>query len=320
MVVSFFILTVVVWTIIQLPPGDFLERYVTNLARYQGGSFSDAELAALRVSFGLDGSQVERYLRWLGRFLRGDLGMSMEWGGGYPVKKLLSERLPYTVLISLTTLVFAYAVAIPAGIYSATRQYTMGDYAISIVGFLGMATPSFMLALVLLYLFLKYFGISAGGLFSPGYAMAPWSPGKVWDLVKHLWVPVIVVGTAATAGTIRVMRGVLLDELGQQYVITARAKGLSERKLLFKYPVRLALNPIVSTIGWQLPAIVSGETVVSIVLNLPTTGPLIYQSLRSQDMFMAASIIMLLSILTMIGTLISDLLLVTVDPRIRFER
>jgi len=190
---------------------------------------------------------------------------------------------------------------------------------VAIFGFIGMATPDFMLALLLMYVFFKYFGMSVGGLFSPGYDMAPWSWGKVWDLFKHLWIPIIVIGTGGTAGGIRVMRGVLLDELGKQYVITARAKGLSERKLLFKYPVRLALNPMASTIGWSLPGIVSGSTIVSIVLALPTTGPLIRRSLLSQDMFMAGSVIMVLSLLTIIGTLISDILLVVVDPRIRFE-
>jgi len=275
----------------------------------------EAERAALRKYYGLDGTPVEQYFRWIWRFMRGDMGRSFEWNR--PVIDLLKERLPFTVLISLGTLIFVNAVSIPVGIYAATHQYSLGDYVAAIIGFVGMATPDFMLALLLMYAFFKLFGLSVGGLFSSEYALAPWSWGKIWDLIQHLWIPIIVIGTGGTAGGIRVMRGILLDELGKQYVVTARAKGLSESRLLFKYPVRLALNPMASTIGWQLPAIVSGSTIVSIVLALPTTGPLIFQSLLSQDMFMAGSIVMVLGMLTIIGTLLSDILLVIVDPRIR---
>ena len=314
MLITLVFLSIVVFAIIQLPPGDYLTTYI-NAVQQQGGFVDEAEEAALRQYYGLDGTTVEQYLKWIWRFMRGDMGRSFEWNR--PVIDLLKERLPFTILISITTLIFVYAVSIPVGIYAATHQYSMGDYIAAIVGFVGMATPDFMLALLLMYAFFKIFGLSVGGLFSPEFALEPWSWHKIWDLFQHLWIPIIVIGTGGTAGGIRVMRGILLDELGKQYVVTARAKGLSERKLLFKYPVRLALNPIASTIGWQLPAIVSGSTIVSIVLALPTTGPLIFQSLLSQDMFMAGSIVMVLSMLTIIGTLLSDILLVIVDPRIR---
>ena len=215
---------------------------------------------------------------------------------------------------------FVYIVSIPIGIYSATHQYSVGDYAFTVVGFAGLATPNFLFALVLMLLLNRYFGISPGGLFSPEFQVAPWSLGKIWDMMKHLPIPIIVIGTAGTAGLIRIMRGSLLDELGKQYVITARAKGVAERTLLFKYPVKLAVNPIVSTIGWILPGIISGETITAIVLSLPTTGPLLLTALIGQDMYLAGSTVMILSFLTVIGTLLSDLLLVWVDPRIRYEK
>ncbi|TET12590.1 ABC transporter permease, partial [Candidatus Aerophobetes bacterium] len=225
-----------------------------------------------------------------------------------------------TVAISIFTLLFTYVVAIPIGIYSATHQYSIADYGFTIAGFAGLATPNFLLALILMFVFYKYFGLSAGGLFSPAYQLAPWSVAKFLDMLKHLPIPIIVIGTAGIASLIRVMRGCLLDELRRQYVITARAKGVSERRLLFKYPVRVAINPIVSTIGWVLPAIVSGETITAIVLSLPTTGPLLFAALRAQDMYLAGSTIMFLTVLTLIGTLLSDFLLVWIDPRIRYEK
>ena len=225
-----------------------------------------------------------------------------------------------TVIISILTMIFAYAVAIPVGIYSATHQYSIADYSFTVIGFMGLAIPNFLLALILMFIFYKYFGLHVGGLFSTEYQTAPWSVAKFLDMLKHLPIPIIVIGTAGTAGAIRVMRGCLLDELHQQYVITARAKGVSERQLLFKYPVRVAINPMVSTLGWTLPYIVSGETITSIVLSLPTTGPLLFGALISQDMYLAGSIIMLLTFLTVIGTLISDLLLAWVDPRIRYGK
>ena len=315
-VVTFLFLSVVVFIIIQLPPGDFLTSYVARLEQ-EGSIIDEAEIEALKRDYGLEATPIEQYFRWFGRFVQGEMGRSFEWN--QPVERLLKERLPYTILLSLITLFFTYVVAVPIGIYVATNQYGISDYLFSVLGFAGLATPNFMLALILMFLFFKYFGLSVGGLFSSEYALAPWSLGKVWDLFTHLWVPIIVIGTAGTAGIIRVMRGTLLDELNKQYVITARAKGVSEGKLLFRYPVRMAINPIVSTVGWQLPRIVSGETIVAIVLSLPTTGPLLFKALISQDMFLAGSIVMFLGILTLIGTFLSDILLIVVDPRIRFE-
>lgn len=316
-IITFWVLSIVVFIVIQLPPGDFLTSYIQALQE-TGGVVDQAEIAALRQQYGLDAGPIEQYLRWFGKFLHGDMGRSFEWN--QPVVVLLQERLPYTILLSMLTLFFTYIVAVPIGIYIATRQYSFSDYLFTFVGLAGLATPNFLLALILMFLFFKYFGVSVGGLFSAEYALAPWSLAKLWDMIKHLWVPIIVIGTSGTAGIIRVMRGTLLDELSRQYVITARAKGVPEGKLLFKYPVRVAINPIVSTIGWQLPRIVSGETIVAIVLSLPTTGPLLFRSLLSQDMFMAGSIVMMLGILTLIGTFLSDILLIIVDPRIRYER
>ncbi len=318
MLFTIWLLSIMVFVIIQLPPGDFLTSYIAAI-QAQGTAVDHSTAEALRVQYGLDGSLVEQYIRWFGKFIQGDMGRSFAWQWR-PVTDLLRERLPYSVMLSLFTLIFTYAVAIPIGIYTATHQYSLGDYVFSVIGFIGLATPNFMLALILMYAFFRYFGISVGGLFSPEYVNAPWSVAKVWDLFQHLWIPIIVIGMSGTAGLIRVMRGTLLDELSKQYVITARAKGVPEGVLLFRYPVRVALNPIISTIGWQLPRIVSGETITAIVLALPTTGPLLFNALLSQDMFMSGSIVMLLGILTLIGTLISDILLVIVDPRIRFER
>ena len=266
---------------------------------------------------GLDKPLYVQYFLWMGKMVRGNMGWS--FAHHRPVSELLWERLPMTALISLLSLVFVYLVAVPIGIYSATHQYSFADYSVTVVGFVGLATPNFLLALVLMIVFFQLFGLKIGGLFSIAYVNAPWSFAKVLDLLRHLPVPIIVIGTAGTAGLIRVLRGSLLDELRKQYVITARAKGLSERPLLFKYPVRVAVNPLVSTVGWLLPEIVSGETIVAIVLGLPTIGPLVFFSLLQQDMFLAGSTIMLLSFLTVIGTLISDLMLAWVDPRIRFE-
>ena len=317
MLFTFWVLSVVAFVIIQLPPGDYLTTMVAAMQQ-QGDLASTETLEALRVQYGLDRSAVEQYILWFTNFVRGDMGQSFEWR--QPVARLMAERLPYTVMLSLFTLLLTYAIAVPIGIYVATHQYGIGDYIMSVVGFIGLATPNFMIALVLMYLFFKYLGVSVGGLFSPEYALAPWSLPKVWDMFQHLWIPILVTGLSGTAGLIRVMRGTLLDELSKQYVITARAKGVPEGRLLFKYPVRVAINPIVSTIGWQLPNILSGQTITAVVLSLPTVGPLLLRSLLYQDMFMAGSIVMLLGVLTLLGTLLSDILLVVVDPRISFER
>jgi len=318
MIFTIWMLSIVVFIIIQLPPGDFLTSYIAAI-QAQGTAVDSSAAEALRVQYGLDGSLLEQYFKWFTKFIQGDMGRSFAWQWR-PVTDLLRERLPYSIMLSLFALLFTYVVAVPIGIYAATHQYSLGDYVFSVIGFIGLATPNFMLALILLYAFFRYFGISVGGLFSPDFVSAPWSLAKLWDLFKHLWIPIIVIGMSGTAGLIRVMRGTLLDELSKQYVVTARAKGVPEGTLLFRYPVRVALNPIVSAIGWQLPRIVSGETITAIVLALPTTGPLLFNALLSQDMFMSGSIVMLLGILTLVGTLLSDILLVIVDPRIRFER
>ncbi len=317
MVVVLIGISIVAFIIIQLPPGDFLSSY-TSMLRMQGETIEEEEIASLRKLYGLDLPMYIQYFRWMGKMLRGDLGRSFEWNK--PVVKLIGERLPLTVMISIFTLIFTYSVAVPIGIYSATHQYSIGDYTFTVIGFAGLATPNFLFALILMFLFWKYFGLSIGGLFSPQYIEASWNVAKFTDMLKHFPIPIIVIGTAGTAGLIRVMRGCLLDELRKQYVITARAKGVSERTLLFKYPVRIAINPIISTIGWTLPGIVSGETITAIVLSLPTTGPLLFRALMSQDMYLAGSTIMFLTFLTVIGTFISDILLVWVDPRIRYER
>ena len=316
MIVVLLVLSVVSFFIIQLPPGDFLTAFIENM-RAQGTVVGEEQILLLKTYYGLDQPMYLQYLRWLGNLLQGDLGKSFQWN--QPVTELIKERLALTVTISLISLVLTYLIAIPIGIYSATHQYSLGDYAFTVFGFMGLATPNFLLALVLMFLLYKYAGWSVGGLFSPDYVVAPWSLGKVVDLLKHLPIPLVVISTAGTAWTIRVMRGCLLDELKKQYVITARSKGLTERSLLMKYPIRIAINPVISTIGGLLPTIISGATLTSIVISLPTIGPLLLRALRAQDMFLAGSMLMLLSALGIIGNLISDMLLVAIDPRIRFE-
>ena len=258
-----------------------------------------------------------QYADWVIEFLSGDMGRSIR---GVPVNDLITERLGGTIMLSLISILFTYLVAIPIGIYSATHQYSLTDYSLTTLGFIGLAMPNFLLGLILLYVFYKLFGLSIGGFFSPGMEVEPWSLAKLLDLVSHLWIPVIVIATAAMAGTIRVMRGTLLDELGKQYVITARAKGVAEPRVIFKYPVRLALNPMVSGVGGVLPELISGETIVAIVLGLPTLGPLMYTAVRAQDINLSGSVLMVISALAVLGVLISDILLVVVDPRITYER
>ena len=307
-------ISVVSFAIIQLPPGDFV---TTTVSQWIGqGESVDAETEAmLRARYGVDQPVSVQYLKWLRNILRGDLGVSWAWAK--PVGTLVAERLPWSLLVPCVSLLFVYVVAIPIGVLSATRQYTFSDYAFTFAGFIGLAIPNFLFALIFLWLFFLATGNSALGLFSREYLTAAWSLGKVFDLLKHLIVPVIIVGTAGTAALIRVMRANLLDELKKQYVVVARAKGLSEGKLLFRYPVRMAINPIVSTVGWTLPALVNGELLTSIVLGLPTLAPVLLTALLSEDLYLAGSIIFILSILTVVGTLLSDLLLVWTDPRIR---
>lgn len=319
MLVSLWLVSIVAFVVIQLPPGDYVDTLVLQMEQQTNARLADEQIAALKRQFGLDVPMIPRYFRWIGNIvLRGDLGRSFSYGE--TVNFLLAERIPLTVVISLLTLGITYIIAIPVGIYSAVRQYSVFDYFFSSVGFLGLATPNFVLALILMFIGFKYFDISVGGLFSAEFRLAPWSLARVWDMLKHLPIPLIVVGTAGTAGLIRVMRASLLDELKKQYVITARAKGVTEARLIFRYPVRIAMNPVTSTIGWLLPAIVSGETLTAIVLNLPTTGPMLLKALLFQDTYLAGSTVLFLAALTVLGTFLSDMALMWIDPRIRLER
>ncbi len=314
MIPTLFLVSVVSFTIIQLPPGDYLTTYVSQLAA-MGDLVDESSLQALKDRYGLGQPVYVQYFRWLTNMLQGDFGQSMEWNR--PVWGLLWERLPLTFVLSLATLLLTWLIAFPIGVYSAVKQYSVGDYIATFLGFLGLATPDFLLALVLMWVFFAFFNQSVGGLFSPEFANAPWSLAKVWDLAKHLAIPMIVLGASGTASLIRIMRANLLDELHKPYVVTARSKGLSETRLLLKYPVRAALNPFISTAGWYLPSLVSGSTIVAVVLSLPITGPLLLRALLSQDMYLAGSFIFMLSALTIFGTLISDILLAWLDPRIR---
>ncbi|MGQ9632430.1 MAG: ABC transporter permease [bacterium] len=316
MVPTLLVISIISFVIIQLPPGDYLTSYISSLAQ-SGETVDQALIDSLKKQYGLDRPIIVQYFKWMWNIFHGDFGYSFEWSK--PVNELIWARIGLTLVVSLATLLFTWVVAIPIGIYSATHQYSLGDYIFTFLGFIGLATPNFLLALVLMFIGYAYFGVSVGGLFSIEYAQAPWSWAKFVDLLQHLWVPIIVVGTAGTAGLIRIMRGNLLDELRKQYVITARSKGVSERALLFKYPVRVAVNPLVSTIGWTLPSLFSGVTITAVVLSLPTIGPILLQALMNQDMYLAGSFVMILACLTVIGTLISDVFLAWVDPRIRFE-
>ena len=315
-VVVLLLVTVVAFFIIELPPGDYVTDLVSQL-RSSGAQVTLEMEAALRHQYGVDRPVYVRYLLWMGKMIRGEMGLSYEWRR--PVRDLIAERLPLSIMISILTLIVTYAIAIPIGIYSATRQYSWGDYTATVLGYAGVSVPSFLLALILMLAAQKWFGLSIGGLFTFENKFAPWSWGKFLDLLTHLPIPVLVIGLSGTAGVIRVMRGVLLDELQKQYVMTARAKGVDEQRLLFKYPVRIALNPIVSTVSFILPAIVSGETIVAIVMSLDTMGPLLFSALITQDTFLAASGVMVLSFLTVLGAIVADALLVWVDPRIRLE-
>jgi peptide/nickel transport system permease protein len=307
--------SMVSFAIITLPPGDYLSYYVDRMTM-AGVAVSEEDLAGLRRYYGLDDPFYVQYAKWLFRVLQGDLGRSFGWNR--PVAELIWERLGMTVLVAFGALVVTYAIAIPIGISSAVKQYSMADYATTFVGFIGLSVPPFLLALVVMMFFHNNLGLSVGGLFSPEYANAAWSFGKFLDLLAHLPVPLLVIGLSGTAWLIRTMRATLLDELRKPYVQTARAKGVEEWELLRTYPVRVALVPIASTIGWQLPAIFSGSIIVGIVLNLPTIGPLLYSALTTEDMFLAASTVMISMALTLIGTFISDILLAVLDPRIHY--
>jgi peptide/nickel transport system permease protein len=316
MIPTLIVISVISFTIIELPPGDYLTAYMANLAQ-SGTQASEDQIAALRRQFGLDRPVYVRYARWMWRLVQGDMGISFEWNR--PVSELIWERLALTFVVSLFTTVFIWAMAFPIGVFSAVKQYSVGDYIFTGISFIGLGLPNFLIALVLLWVAFDYWGVALTGLFSPQYVDAPWGFAKVVDMMKRMWIPVIVLGTGGTAGLIRTMRANLLDELGKPYVETARAKGVKENRLLFRYPVRIALNPFISTVGWTLPGLISGATIVSVVLNLPLTGPLLLNALLNQDMYLAGSFIMLLSSLTVIGTLLSDVLLALADPRIRMS-
>jgi peptide/nickel transport system permease protein len=307
--------SVVAFAVITLPPGDYLTSYIMQL-KAQGHDVGAEQVAALERQYGLDQPVYVQYFKWAVRFVQGDMGRSFWWNR--PVREIIGERLAMTVVVSFGALIVTYAVAIPIGIYSAVKQYSLGDYIFTIIGFAGISIPNFLLALVLMMFAYRQFGISVGGLFSPEMREAPWGWPKFLDMLVHLPVPLLVIGLAGTASLIRIMRAMLLDELHKPYVQTARAKGVKETKLLFKYPIRVALNPIASTIGWTLPGIFSGSTIVAIVLDLPTIGPVLFNALLTQDMFLAASTVMVTVALTLIGTLLSDILLVWLDPRIQY--
>ena len=317
------LLSMISFIIIQLPPGDYLSSYVTRLES-QGLTVDEAEVSRLEQRYGLGRPLYHQYFRWMRNFIvNGDLGRSFgSYGSSYdnkPVTDIIAERLPATMIISIVSTIVVWAIAIPIGIYSATHQYSLMDYLSIFIGFIGLAIPNFLFAIIIMWIVFAQTGHAVTGLFSLEFRHAPWSIAKGLDMLKNVWVPVLVLATAGTAGLIRVMRANLLDELNKQYVVTARAKGLSERRLLWKYPVRIAFNPIFSTIGWLLPAMVGGEALVSIILNLQTIGPVLLTAVLRQDMYLAGSIIMILSALTLIGTLISDIALVWLDPRIRYD-
>jgi peptide/nickel transport system permease protein len=309
-------ISILTFIIIRLPPGDFVDAYIANLA--SAGSTVSAEQAdALRREYGLDRSVFVQYGLWISRAVQGDFGISMMWRR--PVTEVIGDRLWLTMVVSFSALFLTWIIALPIGIYSAVRQYSIGDYFATMLGFIGLAIPNFLLALILMYAGFRYLGLSVGGLFSAEYAEAPWSWAKAWDLAKHVPLPAAVLALAGTAQLIRIMRANLLDELRKPYVVTARAKGIGETRLLLKYPVRAALNPFASAVAYLFPYLVSGSIIVSLVLGLPTVGPLLLQALVAQDMFLAGSIVLLLGIMTVIGTLVSDLLLMWIEPRIRLQ-
>ena len=312
--ITIWAITAVTFIILKLPPVDFVDAYVAQ-ASSTGSSISAAEADALRVAYGLNESYLVQYTKWLSLVASGDFGRSFEYGR--PVTEVIGDRLWLTVLLSLGAIVVTWTMALPIGIYSAVRQYSWGDYIFTFVGFIGLAVPSFLLALIVMYFGLRLFNMSVGGLFSSDFALAPWSWAKLWDLMKHLPVPMLILALPGIAQLVRIMRANLLDELRRPYVMTARARGLAERKVIMKYPVRAAMNPFASTIGYLLPYTVSGSIIISIVLSLPTVGPLLLRSLIAQDMLLASTIILMLGIMTVIGTLLSDLLLMWIDPRIR---
>jgi peptide/nickel transport system permease protein len=307
-------ISMVAFAIIQLPPGDFVDSYIARLSS-SGSMVGAQEAEAMREQYGLNKPIWVQYWLWITRVVRGDFGVSLEWNR--PVTEVIGDRLWLTIVVSVAAIILTWGIALPIGIYSAVRQYSIADYIFTFVGFVGLAVPNFLLALIIMYLGFRYFDMNVGGLFSAEYALAPWSWSRVWNMAQHLPLPALILALAGTAQLIRIMRANLLDELRRPYVTTARARGLQEWRVIVKYPVRAALNPFASTIGYLLPFVVSGSIVVSLVLSLPTIGPVLLRALVAQDMFLAGAIVLLLGVMTVIGTFLSDLMLMWIDPRIR---
>ena len=307
----------VIFAIIQAPPGDFLSAYVATLAS-SGSSISADQIAALRHQYGLDQPFIVQYFLWMQNLFHGDFGLSLEYQR--PNADLIGEQIGLTIALALFSFVLTWAISVPAGIYSATHPRSLGDHVLTVINYVGVATPNFMLALILMWVAFAYFDISVTGLYSPEFVDAKWSVARVLDLLGHIWLPALVLGIAGTARLSRIMRANLLDELNKPYVTTARAKGMKEWRLVLRYPVRLAFNPLVSTIGWYLPALFSGSLIVATVMNLPNIGPLLLRALINQDMYLAGGILLIYSFLTIVGTLLSDVLLALIDPRIRVEK
>ena len=316
MILTMLAISALVFIIIQLPPGDYLTTYITELES-QGEMVDPDKINFLRQQYGLDKPMIEQYFVWVSGLVQGDLGYSFEYS--LPVSEVVGDRLWLSMVLNFATIIFIYVVSFPIGVYSATHQYSWGDHGLTLIGFLGLATPNFLLALVLLYMANVFFGTSIGGLMDPEYLDQPWTIDKALSVLEHLWVPVLVIGTSGTAGMIRRLRANLLDELQKQYVVTARAKGLPRGRLLVKYPLRMALNPFIADIGSMLPQVVSGSVIVSAVMSLPTTGPMLLGALQSQDMYLAGSFLMFLASLTVVGMFLSDILLTVLDPRIRLQ-
>ena len=310
------VISALVFIIIQLPPGDYLTTYIEEL-KAQGEVVDPKKITFLRSQYGLDQPMTTQYFVWLAGMLQGDFGYSFEYD--LPVTDVVGDRMWLSMILNFATVLFVYMMSFPIGVYSATHQYSWGDHGLTFIGFLGLATPNFLLALILLYFANVWFGTSIGGLMEPEFIDQPWTWGKIKSVLAHLWVPVVVIGTSGTAGMIRRLRANLLDELQKQYVVTGRAKGLGELRLLIKYPMRMALNPFIADIGSLLPQVVSGSVIVSAVMSLPTTGPMLLSALQSQDMYLAGSFLMFLAVLTVIGMFVSDVLLAMLDPRIRLD-
>ncbi|MDE0254786.1 MAG: ABC transporter permease [Rhodospirillaceae bacterium] len=316
MVPTLIAISFIVFVVIQLPPGDYLTTLIEEL-RELGEPADLKQIEALREEYGLDQPFLVQYVQWVFGLVQGDLGYSFEYE--QPVADVVGDRLWLSFIVSVATIIFTWIVAFPIGVYSATHQYSWADNSLTFIGFLGLATPNFLLALVMVYFANVWFGTEIGGLMDERYIGQPWSWGKIVSVLEHLWIPVIVIGTSGTAGMIRRLRANLLDELQKQYVVTGRAKGLPPFRLLVKYPLRMSLNPFISDIGDLLPQVISGAVIVSVVLNLPTTGKMLYEALLSQDMYLAGSFLMFLALLTVLGVLVSDLALALLDPRIRLQ-